>query len=74
MSIRYAIKSSLMGPLAGIGDSFFWGVLRVVAAGIAVGMAQAGNILAPFVFLLIFNIPAQLVRYYGGFGHTLGST
>ncbi|MPM68564.1 PTS system mannose-specific EIID component [bioreactor metagenome] len=70
-----AIKSSLMGPLAGIGDSFFWGVLRVVAAGIAVGMAQAGNILAPFVFLLIFNIPAQLVRYYGGFlGYTLGST
>ena len=31
-----AVKSSLMGPLAGIGDSIFWGVLRVIAAGIAV--------------------------------------
>lgn len=70
-----AIKSSLMGPLAGIGDSFFWGVLRVIAAGIAVSMGQSGNILAPIVFLLIFNIPTILVRYYGTFfGYTLGST
>jgi PTS system mannose-specific IID component len=70
-----AIKSSLMGPLAGIGDSFFWGVLRVIAAGIAVSMGQSGNILAPIVFLLIFNIPAILMRYYGTFlGYTLGST
>ncbi|MFT8389934.1 MAG: PTS system mannose/fructose/sorbose family transporter subunit IID [Sporolactobacillus sp.] len=70
-----AIKSSLMGPLAGIGDSFFWGVLRVIAAGIAVSMAKGGNILAPIVFLLIFNIPSLIVRYYGTFlGYTLGST
>lgn len=70
-----AIKSSLMGPLAGIGDSFFWGVLRVIAAGIAVSMGSTGNILAPIVFLLIFNVPTILVRYYGTFlGYTLGST
>lgn len=70
-----AIKSSLMGPLAGIGDSFFWGVLRVVAAGIAVSMGQSGNVLAPVVFLLIFNIPTIAARYYGTFlGYTLGST
>ena len=29
-----AVKTALMGPLAGIGDSFFWGTLRIIAAGI----------------------------------------
>lgn len=69
-----AVKSSLMGPLAGIGDSIFWGVLRVVAAGIAVGLGTAGNILAPIVFLILFNVPALLIKYYGTFlGYKLGS-
>lgn len=69
-----AVKSSLMGPLAGIGDSLFWGVLRVIAAGIAVGMGMSGNVLAPIIFLLLFNIPSLLVKYYGTFlGYKLGS-
>ena len=69
-----AVKSSLMGPLAGIGDSIFWGVLRVIAAGIAVGMGAAGNVLAPIVFLLLFNLPSILIKYYGTFlGYKLGS-
>lgn len=69
-----AIKLSLMGPLSGIGDSLFWGVWRVIAAGIAVGLAQAGNVLAPIIFLALFNIPTILIRYYGGFlGYSLGS-
>lgn len=69
-----AVKSSLMGPLAGIGDSIFWGVLRVIAAGIAVGLGTSGNILAPLVFLILFNVPSILVKYYGTFlGYKLGS-
>ncbi|MDO5416019.1 MAG: PTS system mannose/fructose/sorbose family transporter subunit IID [Lachnospiraceae bacterium] len=69
-----AVKSSLMGPLAGIGDSIFWGVLRVIAAGIAVGLGASGNVLAPIVFLLLFNVPSLLVKYYGTFlGYKLGS-
>lgn len=69
-----AVKSSLMGPLAGIGDSIFWGVLRVIAGGVAVGLGAAGNILAPIVYLLLFNVPAILVKYYGTFlGYKLGS-
>lgn len=69
-----AIKLSLMGPLAGIGDSLFWGVWRVVFAGLAIGLANAGNFLAPLIFLLAFNIPNYLIRYYGAFlGYSLGS-
>ena len=70
-----AIKTSLMGPLAGIGDSVFWGVLKAIAAGVAIGLAKSGNILVPIVFLLIFNVPVQLIRWYSGkMGYTLGST
>lgn len=69
-----AIKTSLMGPLAGIGDSVFWGVLRTIAAGIAVSLALSGNVLAPVVFLVLFNAPVQFLRWKGGkLGYSLGS-
>ena len=69
-----AVKSSLMGPLAGIGDSLFWGVWRVVCAGLAIGFANAGNILAPIIFLVLFNVPNFLCRYYGAcLGYSLGA-
>ena len=59
------IKVGLMGPLAGIGDSVFWGTLRPLAGGIACSLALTGNLFAPFLFLLLFNIPNVLVRYFG---------
>ena len=69
-----AVKSSLMGPLAGIGDSLFWDVLRVVAAGVALSLAQEGSFLAPIVFLLVYNIPSIACRYFLGLiGFSLGS-
>ncbi len=39
-----SIKTSLMGPLAGIGDSFFWGTLRLIATGVGTSFALQGNI------------------------------
>ena len=70
-----AIKTSLIGPLAGIGDSVFWGVLRVIAAGIGVSLAQANNFMAPLIFLLLFNLPVQLIRWQGAkLGYTLGAS
>lgn len=69
------IKVALMGPLSGIGDSFFWGTLRVIATGIGTSLAMQGNILGPILFLLIFNIPALFTRYYGLFvGYNVGSS
>lgn len=58
-----AVKSSLMGPLAGIGDSFFWGTLKVIAAGVAISLASQGNIMGPILFLLIINVPHFILRY-----------
>ena len=60
-----SVKAGLMGPLAGIGDSVFWGTLRPLAGGIACSLALTGNLFAPFLFLLLFNIPNVLVRYFG---------
>lgn len=48
------------------GDAFFYGVLRIIATGIAIGLASQGNPLGPLLFLLIYNIPSLLLRYYGG--------
>lgn len=60
-----ALKAALMGPVAGIGDSFFWGTFRVIAAGVGCGLASQGSILGAILFLLIFNVPALLARWYG---------
>lgn len=57
------VKTAIMGPLAGIGDSFFWGTLRILATGVGTSLALQGNILGPILFLLIFNIPAYILRY-----------
>ena len=69
-----SIKTSLMGPLAGIGDSFFWGTLRLIATGVGTSLALQGNILGPILFLLIFNIPHILFRYLAtSWGYKLGT-
>lgn len=68
------VKIALMGPLSGIGDSIFWGTLRVIATGVGTSLAMNGNILGPILFLLIFNIPALLVRWFGlKWGYNLGT-
>lgn len=70
-----AMKASLMGPLSGIGDAIFWGSLRVIATSIALTFSAQGSILGPLLFLVIFNVPNLLVRWFGvKLGYKLGST
>lgn len=59
------IKAALMGPLSGVGDAIFLTTIRVVAAGIAISLAAAGNILGPIIFLLLYNVPQYIVRVWG---------
>jgi len=69
-----SIKTSLMGPLAGLGDSFFWGTLRLIATGVGTSLALQGNVLGPILFLLIFNVPHVIVRYLlNRWGYKLGT-
>lgn len=70
-----AVKLSLMGPFAGIGDSIFQGSLRIIALGIGIALAAQGSILGAIVHLLLYNVLAHLLRYYGVFaGYNMGST
>lgn len=67
-------KVSLMGPMSGIGDAIFWGCLRVIAAGIGINMAMTGSPLGAILFLLIYNIPSIICRYFMTYlGFTLGT-
>lgn len=59
-----AVRTSLMGPMAGIGDSFFWGTLLTIATGIAVSFSNQGSIIGPISFILLINVPGFLARYY----------
>lgn len=60
-----SIKVALMGPLSGIGDTFFWGIFRIIACAIGVSFAQDGNALGPIMLLLLFNIPNFATRWFG---------
>lgn len=59
------VKAALMGPLAGIGDSFFWGTFRVVGVGIGAPLAVQGSILGAILYFLINFVPSEIVRRYG---------
>lgn len=70
-----ATKTSLMGPLSGIGDSFFQGTIRIVAFGLGIALAQQGSILGPILAMLISFFPSYLVTWYGGkLGYEMGTT
>lgn len=60
-----AIKTALMGPLAGIGDSLFWGTLRVIGVGVAAPLAIKGSVLGPILYFLINVVPSELLRWFG---------
>ena len=68
-----SIKTSLMGPLSGIGDSFFQGTVRIIAFGLGISLAQQGNILGPILAMIVSFIPSFLITYFGGkLGYTQG--
>ena len=69
-----AVKSGLMGPLAGVFDSLFWGTLKVIAAGVGTSLALKGNLSGAILFILLFNVPHLLLRYNLTFiGYTAGT-
>lgn len=59
-----AVRVAAMGPLGGIGDALFWFTLVPITAGITSNMAINGNIAAPLIFLLIFNVAQFALRFF----------
>ena len=58
------LKSGLMGPIAGVGDSMFHGTLRPLMGGIAASLALQGNPIAPLLFFVVVNAVHVYVRWY----------
>lgn len=54
-----AIKSSMMGPLAGIGDSVMNSLVEIILMSIAMTMAYQGNVFGPIFYLLTW-VPISL--------------
>lgn len=67
------IKASLMGPLSAIGDSLMMSTWRIICTSIAAAFALKGYFLGPVIFILAYNIPCTLIRWYGmKYGYTMG--
>lgn len=67
------VKTALMGPLSAIGDTLFPATLRILATSLVITMAAAGNVFAPILFLLMYNIPNYLARWYSlKYGYSMG--
>ncbi|MGK0552007.1 PTS system mannose/fructose/sorbose family transporter subunit IID [Enterococcus faecalis] len=58
-----AVRVAAMGPLGGIGDALFWFTLVPITAGITANMAIDGNVAAPFIFLVVFNLAQFALRF-----------
>lgn len=58
------IKAALMGPTAGIGDAFFFNCIRIIAAGIGIGLCSQGNILGVIIFILLYGVGQMIARWY----------
>ena len=69
------IKASLMGPTAGMFDSLFFNCLRIIASGIAIGFASQGSLLGAVLFILLYGVPQDIVRYFFiRIGYTYGTS
>ncbi|QYN46525.1 PTS system mannose/fructose/sorbose family transporter subunit IID [Gilliamella sp. ESL0405] len=67
------IKATLMGPLAGIGDSLIQGIIVPILLSIAMGMAANGNPIGPLFYILAYGILGPLISYLSFFyGYKLG--
>lgn len=70
-----AIKASLMGPTAGMFDSLFFNCLRVIGAGIAIGLCSQGNIAGTFIFILLYGVTQSIFKWFLlKAGYTLGTS
>ena len=57
------IKTALMGPLAGLGDSILQGILIPILLSIAMGLATDGSPIGPLFYMLTFGIIGTALTY-----------
>ena len=58
-----SLKASLMGPTAGIGDSFFFNCYRVIIAGVCIGLCAGGSPVGVLGFVLFYGCALLAYKY-----------
>ena len=59
------IKTGMMGPLAGIGDSLFKITLQAITGSIGAALALQGNIIGPIIMFVLFVGTNEAIKYFG---------
>lgn len=69
------IKAALMGPTAGMFDSIFFNCIRVIVAGVCMGLMSAGNPIGIPLFILGYGVTQSIAKYVLlNMGYTYGTT
>jgi len=75
------LKNRMSGPLAAVGDAFFWETLRPILAGLAVfavygfGPETREAVWSVAIMMMAYILPVELIRWNGfdwGYRHGLG--
>lgn len=70
--VMYSIRSGLMGPMSGIGDSLVWGTFKTICFSVATTLALSGNSLA-IIAALVFPVSTYFIgRFLFLMGYTAG--
>lgn len=68
-----SVKTGLMGPLAGIGDSLLKFTWLPICGSIGASLALTGNVLGPILMFVMYNTVNLFTKYYGiHWGHDKG--
>ncbi|MFT8317343.1 MAG: PTS system mannose/fructose/sorbose family transporter subunit IID [Sporolactobacillus sp.] len=60
-----SVKTGLMGPLAGLGDSLLAMTIVPIIMSLAAGFSISGNILGPIFFIVLFSLVIWPIKYKG---------
>ena len=68
-----SIKYGLMGPLAGVGDTFVQAILSPLLLSFAIGLAMEGKIAGPILYFVLFLVLLYAIgKYSFGLGYKKG--
>lgn len=58
------VKTTLMGPIAGIGDSIIQGIIVPILLSIAMGLAAGGSPIGPVFYMIAYGILGPTISYF----------
>lgn len=58
-----AVKTGMMGPLAGVADPVFWFALRPILSALGAFLALKGSIFGPILFFVLWSVVRQVFKW-----------